>query len=587
MKILYFLAFMISPCLSQAAMSSAPYKAGEVLIKFKSGVSGLASESMIRRYNSKTLKIFSNIEAAHIKLPSGQNVEEAIKAFESDPSVEFAQPNYLYKAAATVPDDTLYGQLWGLKNTAQTIVSPGGPDTPDSTHNPGSTGLDIAAEDGWDYITDCSSTVVAVLDTGINYSHNDLNANMWNGGVAYPNHGYDFVDSDNDPMDQHGHGTHVAGTIGAVGNNTSGSTGVCWTASIMAVRVLDATGTGTTANIISGLNFAVAQGARVINMSLGTTGNDSLLSAAIDSTLSSNVVLVAAAGNSALNNDGSTPTYPCSYSAANLICVAALDQAYDLADFSNYGVTTVDVGAPGVNIVSSWPGTHATTTDAMTAGWNGAGWGYTTLNGSNVIANPATYDGTSAQYADSASDVFYKTFNLAGADVGVMSYIAVYDTETSNDTFDIYCDTIAADPSAAGTLLQSNSGSASLTSYSHNISSCLSATSTVGFKLTSNASVTNYGIAVSNLSIDTLTWNNTTYNVIEGTSMAAPHVAGVAALVWSNTPSYQYHDIVRAVKTGVSVASLRNKTTTGKAVSLIGALSYLHAPQGVTAAPVD
>ena len=120
--------------------------------------------------------------------------------------------------------------------------------------------MDIEA--AWDYITDCSSMTVAVVDSGVNYNHTDLASNMWNGGASFPNHGFNFVNNNNDPMDRNGHGTHVAGIIGAIGNNSLGTTGACWKASIMAVRVLDAAGSGTTATVISGVNFAVANGAR-------------------------------------------------------------------------------------------------------------------------------------------------------------------------------------------------------------------------------------------------------------------------------------------------------------------------------------
>ncbi len=121
--------------------------------------------------------------------------------------------------------------------------------------------------------------IVAVIDTGVNYNHEDLADNMWDGSASgYNYHGYDFVNSDYDPMDFNGHGTHVAGIIGAVGNNGKGVTGVCWNVKIMAVRVLNAVGEGTTANIVSGINFAVSRGAKVINMSLGGNLSDAVFS---------------------------------------------------------------------------------------------------------------------------------------------------------------------------------------------------------------------------------------------------------------------------------------------------------------------
>ena len=334
---------------------------------------------------------------AQVKVGTGQTVEAALAAYQNDPNVEYVQPNYLYHTTAT-PNDPQYGQLWAFKNTGQTVLR----HRTYTTNNPGTTGDDMNIEKAWDHITDCSSVVVAVVDTGVNYNQQDLAGNMWNGGATYPNHGYNFVDNNNDPMDLNGHGTHVAGIIGAVGNNATGTTGVCWKASIMAVRALDATGSGTTANIIQGINFAVTNGAKVINMSLGGGGAfDRLFSDAIADAQNADVVVVVAAGNDGANNDsGTTPTYPCNFTQPNLVCVAALDQSYALASFSNYGSTSVDVGAPGTNILSTWAGTKTVITDNFSTGWTktsttSGGWTTGTLSVGGVptpfLVNPANY----------------------------------------------------------------------------------------------------------------------------------------------------------------------------------------------------
>ena len=288
---------------------------------------------------------------AQVRVGAGQTMESALAAYRNDPNVEYVQPNYLYRATAA-PNDTQYGQLWAFSNAGQTVTA--GTYAP----NAGTVGDDMHIEAAWGRITDCSSVVVALLDSGVNYSHEDLAANMWNGGSSFPHHGHDFVDDDDDPMDPSGHGTHLAGIIGAVGNNFSGTTGVCQRASIMAVRVLDAAGNVTTATVLQGINFAVTNGARVINMSFVGGGSfDQLFSDAITNAQNSDVVVVAVAGNETGDNDAAgAARYPCNFTQPNLVCVAALDQNYALANFSNWGASSVDVGAPGANILSAWAG---------------------------------------------------------------------------------------------------------------------------------------------------------------------------------------------------------------------------------------
>ena len=347
---------------------TANYMPGELLVQFKSRISAQKRSNSLAVFGS-AIQADLNHNLLHIKLGAGKTVETALSAYRNDPDIENAQPNYIYHADA-VPYDTQYGQLWAFKNSGQTI-SPVPPltNTVYTTHNPGTRGDDLNIEPAWDLINDCSPVVVAVIDSGINYNNEDLAPNMWT-TVAYPLHGTNFTNEGpaNDPMDLKGHGTHVAGIIGAAGNNSQGTTGVCWKASIMAVRVLDSTGSGTTANIIQGIAFAVSNGAKVINLSLGGGTFDQAFSDAITSAQSSDVVVIVAAGNNNDNNDA-VPHYPCSFTHANLICVAALDQSYALASFSNWGPTSVHVGAPGTNILSTYAGSNATIVDPLNGGW--------------------------------------------------------------------------------------------------------------------------------------------------------------------------------------------------------------------------
>ncbi len=505
---------------------------------------------------------------------AGENVAAAVNRLARDPDVEYAQPNFRYYASA-VPNDTNYATLWGLNNTGQTIAS-----AVYATNNPGTAGRDIGAQEGWDLNTDCSSVRVAVIDTGVNYNHTDLDGNMW-AGV-----GYDFVDTDADPMDLHGHGTHVAGAIGAEGNNASGIAGVCWDAEIMAVRVLGATGSGFTSDVVQGIDYAVANGARVINMSLGGANYDAALAASVLAASNAGVVILAAAGNDGTSNNV-VAQYPCNLPGANVVCVGALDQSYALATFSNYGSLTVDVGAPGTNIRSAYHGTVTTTTDNFSTGWAGdASWAAGTYLTYDIFSNPATWSGGVANYNNSLDAKQHKTYNLNGVDAAVLNFYAFIDTETSTDFFRVGYNTAGGDAFTAGTTLQAISGSTggAAQSFSYDISACSTATCAIGFQLTSNASVTDLGVAILLFNIESLVLNNTTYSLLNGTSMATPYAAGIVASILSYHPDYTGADAVTALKFGGTLATaISSNTVTGRAVNLEGSLNYLAAPTGVSA----
>jgi subtilisin family serine protease len=573
------------------------YVQGQILVKFKPGVATAAHAQMAQTYGAQAMQTLGNQPDFMLaNLSPGQTVEQAVGAYANDPNVAYAQPNYSYHALAT-PTPTIdpqYGQLWAAKNTGQTITT--------GTYAPttGTAGDDMNLESAWNAQTDCSSVVVAVVDSGINYNSTDLAANMWTGNAM---HGQNFATDaatgiGSDPMDLAGHGTHVAGIIGAVGGNGIGGVGVCWTAKLMAVRVLDATGTGTTATIISGIAYAVTNGAKVINMSLGGGGAfDQAFSDAITSAQNSNVLIVVAAGNDGVNND-TTPHWPCNFTQTNLICVAALDQNYALANFSDWGATSVDVGAPGTNIYSTWAGTNAVITDLTTGvtptGWLGSsttsgltpagGWAPTT-NG--YLIDPATGWGTTF-YNASTDDRIYKTFNLAGTNAAILRAYAAINVK-NGDYFNVNYKNAGGDPFAVGgtnIVAVTNAATGMTATYFGKIiiTPCISATCSVGFQLKSApASVRDIGVAMTNLSITTLALNTTSYNTINGTSMATPEVAGVAALVWAYNPQYTYTDVANAIKNGGrSISALSGKTTTGKALDAMGALAHINPPTGIT-----
>jgi subtilisin family serine protease len=282
-----------------------------------------------------------------VTLPSDLSVDEAIAEYKKNPDVLYAQPNYIYHLNAVTPDDTYYGSQWGLNNTIY----------PDA---------DIAAPDAWGISTGSDSVVVAVVDTGVDYNHPDLAANIWantdeipsNGldddfnGYADDTRGWNFWDNTTDPMDGNYinntyHGTHCAGTIGAVGNNNKGIAGVSWNAKIMPLRVANQYGDLYESDAILAINYAGANGADIISNSWGGYSNSQALKDAIDI---SPALVICAAGNDGVNNG---TFIPASYDSANIISVAASTSTDQLAFFSNYGEIPVDLAAPGVNILST------------------------------------------------------------------------------------------------------------------------------------------------------------------------------------------------------------------------------------------
>jgi subtilisin family serine protease len=577
-----------APSISMA-VTAGSYVAGEVLVKFKPLYSAQHRQSAVAIHGHAVLADLNQPGWVQVKIAAGQTMAQALAAYQNDPDVETVQPNYIYRATA-VPNDTQYGQLWAFKNNGQTIST--------GTYAPtlGTPGADINIEKAWDHITDCSSVVVAVVDSGVNYNQEDLAGNMWNGGPGFPNHGTDFVANDDDPMDLSGHGTHVAGIVGAAGNNATGATGVCWKASIMAVRVLDDQG-GTTASVIQGINFAVSHGAKVINMSLGGGGAfDQAFSDAITNAQTNDVVVVVAAGNGDANgasvNNDAIPTYPCNFTQPNLICVAALDQNFALATFSNYGAASVDVGAPGTNILSAWAGARTTITDKFnTSGvldWTtSGGWAYrqlTLTSGSlvDVLVNPTTFP--LGAYANSADNRVYKTFNLSGNNAATLNFFMQLAVQPG-DSFNLNYRGSGGDPFAGGVQLDGGSGATGgVVPFSYDLSPCISATCSVGFQLLTDASGTGQGAGILLFRIDTLQLNNIGYNTINGTSMATPEVAGLAAMLRAYNPQYTCADTVSAIRNGGrSVPALAGKTTTGKAVDVMSSLSYINPPTGLKA----
>ncbi len=323
-----------------------------ILLRFKASVNNQTRQQVLQSANCSEAKRFRLVQGLTlVNIQPGMSKKNALARLRGNSQVLYAEPNYIVTAAAT-PNDPRFAELYGLDNNGQT----GG--TPDA---------DIDAPEAWDSQTG-TDVVVAVIDTGLDYNHEDIAGNVWsnpgeipNNGIDDDNNGYiddtrgwDFVNGDNDPFDDNDHGTHVSGTIAAVGNNGIGVAGVNWSARIMPLKFLSARGSGSTADAISALDYAVMMGARISNNSWGGGAFSQALFDSIAAAQTAGHLFVAAAGNSSVNTDTS-PSYPASYDLDNIVSVAATDDNDALASFSNFGALSVDLGAPGVSILSTTP----------------------------------------------------------------------------------------------------------------------------------------------------------------------------------------------------------------------------------------
>jgi subtilisin family serine protease len=378
-------------------MAEGRFVQGELLVKIKSSAGKASIASAHRAKGATVLQNYLSGRVERVKLAEGTTVQDAILEYMSHPDVEYAEPNYIRNSNAVspvIPNDIYFGNQWSLLNKGEYAY--------------GTAGADMKAAEAWNVMSGSSNVVVAVMDTGIDYHHSDLSGNIWlnlsecNGIANVDDDGNGFIDDcrgfdfttceefdesgscisgqgksqDADPMDDCGHGTHVAGIIGAVGHNATGITGVMWDVSLMNLKVLNSYGQGSVGDIVDAIEYVVAMrnrgvNVRVINASWGGTEasfieKDAIqeLQESVGSTGSAGVLFVAAAGNGNSDDLGTNndldPYYPASYSFEpgkdNMISVAATDQDDRRTNFSNYGLSSVDVAAPGHYILSTIPG---------------------------------------------------------------------------------------------------------------------------------------------------------------------------------------------------------------------------------------
>jgi len=333
---------------------------GEVLVKFRQ-VSAAKLRGLGRAHNLDRSRHLGGVARLYRFRSRSKSTEMLVREFSSRADVLYAEPNFVVEAVQQ-PNDPRFAELWGLHNSGQGFGFP-----------PGTAGADISAPEAWGFSTGSTKYVVGVVDTGIDYTHPDLQANIWSAPAPFAvtiagstvncpagSHGFNAITLACDPMDDNKHGTHVSGTIGGAGNNGQGVVGVNWTTRLMGIKFLDASGYGYISDAVNAIEFAIqaknafgaAADVRVLSNSWGGGGFSQALLDEIKRAGDNNMLFVAAAGNNGYNNDLSA-FYPASYNATNLIAVAATDNNDSLASFSNYGPTSVQLGAPGVNILST------------------------------------------------------------------------------------------------------------------------------------------------------------------------------------------------------------------------------------------
>jgi thermitase len=520
-----------------AAGANDAYVPGQAVVRFKASADNSGRKQALATEGAATIERLGLPRLQLVRV-SG-SVPAAVAALERDPAVAYAEPNFLYHATAT-SDDPRLAQLWGLTR--------------------------ISAPGAWNVTTGSPAVRVAVVDTGISTDHLDLSANV------VP--GFDFVQNDSDPRDFNGHGTHVAGTIGARGNNGRGVAGVDWQVSLMPVRVLDGSGRGSSANVTAGFAYACSHGASIVNASLGGTGYSTAMRDAMGSPACANTLFVVAAGNEGLSDDAA-PHYPCSYGAApdslpNVICVAATDQGDRLASFSNYG-SSVDLAAPGVAITSTWPAYGTASSDGFEDPFTG--WAPHLLSGTAFGRSPthasgafSAADSPAGSYAPGSDTWLYHTSSVASlaGKVGCrLFYNLRLDTEPGHDFFEVYGSADGVDYS--GSRWSGSTGGSFLALSSDMSAFDGSAAFFPALRLVSDGdAVTGDGGYVDDLSLRCLRPSAEDYQTISGTSMATPHVTGVAALVKAAHPSYTVAQVKNAILGAVDkLSSLSGRVATG------------------------
>lgn len=551
---------------------------GEVLVRFAPQVAAAGRRSARAAVSGRPTERLPVPGLERLEVEG--SVPAAVRALERRPGVLYAEPNYVYTTQRT-PNDPRFPQQWGLHNTGQRVEG-----------RAGTVDADIDAPEAWDLVTGDRDVVVAVVDSGVSRRHPEIRPNLWRNadedvdgrdddgnGHRDDVRGWDFVQGDNDPTDLNGHGTHVAGTIGANGNDQRGMTGVAWDVRLMPVRVLGADGSGTTADIVEGLSYAADEGADVVNVSLGGPGWSRTMRDAIAQ--APDTLFVAAAGNEGSDNDVD-PSYPCNYALANIVCVAATDNRDQLPPWSNRGLGSVDLAAPGAGVLGPVPYVTLrsdTFTSRWTDRWTSGGtrrWGTELVDGNRALS-----DSPGTRYARRANS--WVRMRQAMSFSGLRRCAVEYWLDLKSE---LGVDGVVVEHSVGGGrwryLTDLSGNSRGWVPVRHGLGRLDGQRGVrLGFRLVSNGSIQYDGAKIDDLVVkcDDPRFTRNVYDVMSGTSMAAPHVSGAAALLLSVEPDASVAALREALLDGVDQKpDLAGVTVTGGRLNVRSSLDLLAPP---------
>ena len=631
------------------------YVPGEVIVQFKERVSLSARQRAHGIAPSGVVKRISVPRADLVKLKAEENVEEVVARYTALPEVEYAQPNYIYYPCDTTPDDGFFPNLWALNNTGQTVnFIKGTPDAdidapeawdvetgsrevilavidtgidhghPDILNNlwinvnelPTDfvTRANALSSDGWpDVLTfiDLNASSPCMINLRNEFNLTDRNGNgLIDGDDLYEAFGdgvdpdpvgtngqvddiigWDFYDDDPDPTDPDGHGTHVAGILGAEGNNGVGVSGIGWNLTIMALKVGGSAGFFTTDRLTGAIDYATQNGAKVINASWGGNGFDLAVRDAISRANAGGVIFVAAAGNEGKNIDVS-PFYPASFDLPNIISVAATDQFDQIAHFSNYGQQKVDVGAPGTNILSTYVKRMVILSDNLDDGdiseWTHGGdndsWGIT--NELSFSPPFSLTDSPGGNYENNTRSWIKRQIDLTngsgavlsgmvrGSSEAVADQLTVQTSRNNQDWFFRDIEIIFNSETSRGQFISGKMDEV-WRSFKADIGSVDGTDGYFRFFFDTNGANVDDGWYLDDLAVSiTVDSTDRDLRYLNGTSMATPLVAGLAGLILSSNPDLTAAQVKSLIISSVDKnESLSGKVASGGRINAFGALT--------------
>jgi subtilisin family serine protease len=565
-KPLYHLLAALCLATATPALADDPYVEGEVLVTFKSGVTATKAAGALKGRSLGMTQRFQRLSEKRQRVSAlvrekKRSTAQLIEELKTDPAVETVEPNYLRFVSAVNNGDPGFPKLWGLQNTGQTVNS-----------TTGTSGADTKFVQAWGMARPSQTeVVVAVIDTGVDIGHPDLAANIWtnsreiagNGvdddrnGRVDDMHGYDFASSSPAMSDSGEHGTHVAGTIAASGLNGTGIIGVQFKAKVLPLKVSTDGESLSTAAVLAAIDYTIdlkERGVNIVavNASYGGSSSSTSERSAIEALRDAGIVMCAAAGNDGANND-TTASYPANYPTTNIISVAATTQTNQLANFSNYGATTVDIGAPGTNIYSAMPVALAPGTTTLKIGT------------SAYAAAPIDYSGSTSAGGLTKPMYACGVGQPSEFPAAVRGNIALIQRGTIN-----FSDKVAnAKTAGAVAAVIYDNSSGAITTNPWTLGAAGSWIPAIRISQADGQAIAASSLPVGATVIASLN-TAAAYQFMDGTSMAAPHVAGAVAFAALNFPGESVTQrIARILNNVTPVSALSGKVAKGGTLNLL------------------